>query len=126
MSRPLFNRILNVVCDNDDYFVEKVDGYGRPSFTRHQKMAAALRYLAYGASADIWGEYLAMSETTSLICFKKNCKAIVTIFGEQYGRPPTCIDVQRLSEENAARGFPGMLGSIDCIHWKWKNCSTAW
>ena len=37
MSRPLFNRILNVVCDYDDYFVEKVDGYGRPSFTRHQK-----------------------------------------------------------------------------------------
>lgn len=32
----------------------------------------------------------------------------------------------QLLEENAAQGFPGMLGSLDCMHWAWKNCPTSW
>lgn len=48
------------------------------------------------------------------------------MYGEQYLRSPNVDDVARLLEENAARGFPGMLGSLNCMHWAWKTCPTSW
>jgi hypothetical protein len=33
---------------------------------------------------------------------------------------------QRLLSINEKRGFPGMLGSIDCMHGEWKTCPFAW
>jgi hypothetical protein len=24
------------------------------------------------------------------------------------------------------RGFPGCIGSVDGMHWAWKNCPTGW
>uniref|UniRef100_A0A0D3BSW9 DDE Tnp4 domain-containing protein n=1 Tax=Brassica oleracea var. oleracea TaxID=109376 RepID=A0A0D3BSW9_BRAOL len=35
-------------------------------------------------------------------------------------------DLERLLHTGDDRGFPGMIGSIDCMHWEWKNCPTAW
>ncbi|KAK4737208.1 hypothetical protein R3W88_000905 [Solanum pinnatisectum] len=57
---------------------------------------------------------------------KRFCRAIVEVFGERYLRSPTPNDVARLLHIGEQRGFTGMLGSLDCMHWKWKNCPTAW
>ncbi|GJU79665.1 ALP1-like protein [Tanacetum coccineum] len=36
---------------------------------------------------------------------------------------PTLEDVENIYDKHVTRhGFPGMLGSIDCMHWEWKNC----
>ncbi len=52
--------------------------------------------------------------------------AAVNLFGEEYTRSPNVEDISRLYAHNEARGFPGTLGSIDCMHWKWKNAPKAY
>ena len=60
--------------------------------------------------------------------FYESCfvKAVVEVFSEQYLRAPNAEDTARLMAINHARGWPGMLGSIDCMQWKWDKCPTAW
>jgi hypothetical protein len=49
-----------------------------------------------------------------------------TIFGGEHRLVFNAQDTTRLLEFNADRGFSGMLGSIDCMHWSWKNCPAVW
>nr|XP_043639605.1 uncharacterized protein LOC122610703 [Erigeron canadensis] len=45
----------------------------------------------------------------------------------EYMRKPTKEDVDRLTTKHLeVHGFPGMLGSADCMHWPWRNCPIAW
>jgi len=82
--------------------------------------------LAYDLPADATDEYVKIGESTTIESMKRFCRAIVEVFGERYLRSPTPNDVARLLHIGEQRGFPGMLGSLDCMHWKWKNCPTAW
>ncbi|GJW76285.1 ALP1-like protein [Tanacetum coccineum] len=46
---------------------------------------------------------------------------------ERYLLKPDFNDIQKLyTAHNNIHGFPGMLGSIDCMHWQWRNCPKAW
>ncbi|KAL6290059.1 hypothetical protein ACE6H2_007569 [Prunus campanulata] len=51
---------------------------------------------------------------------------VENLYTREYLCKPTPRDLQRLLKKGDDRGFPGMIGSIDCMHWQWKNCPTAW
>jgi hypothetical protein len=72
--------------------------------------------LAYSIPADLIDDNLAMGESTAIMCVKRFAVAIVHVFGSIYLRAPNAKDTARLLEFNADRGFPSMLGSIDCMH----------
>jgi hypothetical protein len=126
MARPLFLKIVEAVEQHDNYFQQRPDACGKMGLRPILKITAALRMLAYGGAADCNDEYLQLSETTSLQSMDRFCNAIVAIYSSEYLRHPTVSDLERLLTIGAKRGFPGMLGSLDCMHWTWKNCPAGW
>ncbi|XP_061989022.1 uncharacterized protein LOC133707466 [Rosa rugosa] len=82
--------------------------------------------LATACSADSLDESFRMPESTAIENLDQFCCTIVTIYGSHYLRAPTTDDLDRLLKRAEKRGFPGMLGSLDCMHWQWKNCPTGW
>lgn len=126
MRKNVFLRIVEAITEHDPYFQRTPNAAGKMGLHPLQKATAALRQLCYGVSADTVDEYLRLGESTALKSMKKFCAAVVEVFGEEYLRRPNEEDTERLLEENKKRGFPGMLGSLDCMHWTWKNCPTAY
>ncbi|XP_033138798.1 uncharacterized protein LOC117129323 [Brassica rapa] len=114
MNKPLFMRIVDRLSTEVDFFRQKTDGLGRLGLSTLQKCTAAIRLLAYGTAADTVDEYLRLGETTSRSCLENFVEGIIQLFGEEYLRSPSPADLQRLLDIGEYRGFPGMIGSIDC------------
>ncbi|XP_033147804.1 uncharacterized protein LOC103867821 [Brassica rapa] len=126
MNKPLFLRIVERLNNEVPYFQQRRNGHGRCGLSALQKCTSAIRMLAYGKAGDANDEYLRLAASTALLCLENFTDAIILLFGGEYLRRPTPEDLQRLLDAGEARGFPGMIGSIDCMHWEWKNCPTAW
>ncbi|XP_074336252.1 uncharacterized protein LOC141673406 [Apium graveolens] len=126
MGRHVFLRIVNAMSNFDPYFQQRVDAMGRKGLSPLQKCTAAMHMLAYGISADAVDDYVHIGESTAVECLKKIVSNVIMIFESEYLRKPNSDDVQRLLQMGEARGFPGMMGSIDCMHWQWKKFPKAW
>jgi hypothetical protein len=126
MTKQLFHRITTTIASNYYYFRQNPDARGLLGCTPRQKVTAALRMLANSNSADELDEKLRMGKTTIAEATQKFAWAIIRLFGDEYLRRPNAQDVARLLEIGERRGFPGMLGSLDCMHWQWDKCPTGW
>nr|XP_034569929.1 putative nuclease HARBI1 [Setaria viridis] len=126
MRRTLFVRIWNAVEEHDEYFVQKRNAAGVLGLSSLQKITAAFRMLTYGVAADATDDYVRIGESTAIESLRRFVSAVIEVFGDEYLRSPNEDDTARLLAIGESRGFPGMLGSIDCMHWRWKNCPSAW
>ncbi|XP_050149001.1 uncharacterized protein LOC126624050 isoform X2 [Malus sylvestris] len=71
-------------------------------------------------------EIARMGKTTVLESLMRFCSAIEALYTNEYLRTPTPRDMRRLLRKGEMRCFPGMIGSMECMHWTWKNCPSAW
>ncbi|XP_010495600.1 PREDICTED: uncharacterized protein LOC104772716 [Camelina sativa] len=107
-------RIVDKLANEVPYFQQRRDATGRLGLSTLQKCTAAIRMMAYGSAADAFDEYLRLSPNVALACLDKFTDSVVNLFGDEYLRRPTPADLQRLLDVGEYRGFPGMIGSIDC------------
>jgi hypothetical protein len=109
-------RLMQSVENMDPCFNFRYDAVGRAGLSALQKCVAVIRILAYDLPANVVDEYVCIGESTTRESLNHFCAAVITIFGQQYLRAPTSDDIARILQINEQRGWPGMLGSIDCMH----------
>nr|XP_043618848.1 uncharacterized protein LOC122590737 [Erigeron canadensis] len=123
MSRRLVLKIVEDITASFQWFRSSANAAGIRGFSATQKCTCALQQLAYNNLADNYDERSSFSTRTTRECLDNFCIAIKYLYGEEYLRSPTSHDVALLYEAHEARHhFPGMIGSIDCTHWTWRNC----
>jgi hypothetical protein len=126
MRKSLFLKIVDDVTAANDFFKLKRDRAGRLSFSPKQKYVVAMKMLAYGSIADALDDGQRMGESTILKSLKEFVYTIISVYGPEYLRKPNAQELEHILAVNKARGFPGMIGSIDCMHWEWENCPSGW
>jgi hypothetical protein len=67
-----------------------------------------------------------IGEKTPIQTLKYFIRNINEIYGSEYLQSPNHDELKIILSKNKARGFPGCLGSIDGMHWAWKNCPLGW
>ncbi|XP_020186997.1 uncharacterized protein [Aegilops tauschii subsp. strangulata] len=120
MRKPLFLRAVEGVKAHDYYFQLTRDCCGHLSSSAKQKCTTTLRMLTLGTVVDAIGEMVRMGES---ICLKTTARfaRAVQVFGAECLKEPNVQDIEKLLAIGEARGFRGVLGSIDCMYWQWKN-----
>ncbi|XP_015970530.1 uncharacterized protein LOC107494008 [Arachis duranensis] len=118
MRRHVFLRIVDTLPNVYSYFQQRVDATGRRGLSPLQKCTAVIWMLAYGVAANAVDDYVCIGEITTIECLKKFVEGVISVFEDKYLRKSNPNDIQRLLQMADGRGFPSMLGSIDCMHWQ--------
>lgn len=126
MWKHLFLWIIDALDNHDVYFQTRFNATDRMGLSPLKKCIAAIHALAYELLVDSVDDYARIGETTIVECLERFVRGVNEIFGVKYLRRPNNNDIQYLLQMGEARGFPGMLGSIDCMYLEWKNCLIAW
>lgn len=67
-----------------------------------------------------------IGESNVIKSLRRFVRTIYEVFGKEYLRPSNEYDTTRLLHIAKQRGFSGMVGNLDSMYWKWKNCPASY
>ncbi|KAL7582728.1 uncharacterized protein LOC111903070 [Lactuca sativa] len=125
MFQHLYEHIVEDVTRECSFFQQRSDARDTPDFIALQKCTVALRQLAYDITPGVLDESFRMSARNARYSLHYFCKTVIQFYGLKYLCKSTRNDILQLQAHHASvHRFPGMLGSLDCLHWAWENCPT--
>ena len=90
------------------------------------KILGSLFVLAHGVAHVIASVCSNLSEEVHRSFFMKWISDMSSIKDEFIFMPQDNDTFRKVSEEYAARGLPGCIGSVDCVHIGWDRCPTQY
>jgi Plant transposon protein/Ulp1 protease family, C-terminal catalytic domain len=101
--------------------------YGKEGPCFEAKILLPLKCLAFGVSCTAFIDHFSMSWSFGKECCTRFNEKFEEMFEEEFLRLPTATDLRRIvALHKHQHGVDGMLGSLDCMHTKWKKCPVAW
>jgi hypothetical protein len=85
------------------------------------KILSALFILGRGVDIDTVSMLSRISTVVLLSFFHHFCEKMSSLY-EEYIYMPQGDDLLRVTEKYASMGFPGCVGSTDCVHFFWDRC----
>ena len=121
---PLFEKIVAELEELPD-FRDRTDALDRASAPLTLKVLASLRVLGRGECFDTCSELTQISDTTLRTFFHQFTSFYAPKFNVWCAAPTTEADLERVTEQYRLLGFPGCVGSVDCVHLHWERCPAT-
>ncbi len=84
-----------------------------------------MHMFAYGQAINACNEYCKVRKSTTFECLRHFVKKIREVFELEFLNKPTQVDLEKQLRMNVKIGWPGMLVSLDCTHYRWKSCPVV-
>jgi hypothetical protein len=129
LSRSRVERMLQDFGNSGEPFYRsfRVDMCGRVGASLEAKVLLPLTAIAYGDAPHSLCVTYQVSQSMARKMYRVFLQTIQTIYGDEYMRTPTATDLKAICTlHRRVHGVNGMLGSLDCMLTKWKNCPMEW
>jgi hypothetical protein len=100
---------------------------GREGASIEAKVLLPLTAIAHGTAPHLLCVNYQVSQTMARRMYRVFIETIQHVYGDEYMRTPTATDLKAICTlHRRVHGVSGMLGSLDCMLTKWKNCPMEW
>lgn len=122
---PLYERLVEMTRSNG-WFSERNDAAGQKCAPLELKILGVLRVLGRGYCFDGIEELSYISAEVNRVFFHTWCNKFAHKYFSKYCNPPeTPEEIEKTLAVYDRLGFPGCIGSTDCVHIKWERCAVG-